>query len=91
MADCESGQLQSVQSLLEPDYSWRPDYELDRPVISAIILSIILHAQAVMPVLGSTKGASGAAPTAPKFSPLVLPAGRALVLPAGTSFVVALN
>lgn len=31
-------------------------------MIEAIVLSIILHAQAVMPILGSTRGSSGAAP-----------------------------
>jgi hypothetical protein len=55
--------------------------------ISAIVLSIILHAQTVMPVLGSTQ-APTAAPTVTNYRPLVLEVGKPLVLRVGTPVVL---
>jgi hypothetical protein len=55
-------------------------------MIQAIVLAIVIHAQTVMPILGSTQG-STAAPVV-KYTPLVLRTGTALVLRTGTAFVV---
>jgi hypothetical protein len=57
-------------------------------VISAIVLSIILHAQAVMPILGSTRGSGAGATATASVIPVVLtsdivsiPADQVEVLP----------
>jgi hypothetical protein len=41
-------------------------------MISAIVLSIVLHAQTVMPILGSTQGSNGVAATS-TIKPVVFP------------------
>jgi 3-keto-L-gulonate-6-phosphate decarboxylase len=56
-------------------------------MIEAIILSIILHAQIALPVLGSTQG-STAAPTVTNYRPIVLEVGKPLVLRVGTPVVI---
>jgi hypothetical protein len=54
--------------------------------ISAIVLSIILHAQTVMPILGSTQGGTSAA--VPTFTPWILRAGTPVVLRPGVPLVL---
>jgi 3-keto-L-gulonate-6-phosphate decarboxylase len=56
-------------------------------MIEAIILSIILHAQIALPVLGSAQG-STAAPTVTNYRPIVLEVGKPLVLRVGTPVVI---
>jgi hypothetical protein len=56
-------------------------------MIEAIILSIILHAQIALPVLGSTQG-SNAAPTVTNYRPWILVPGRPVVLVPGRPLVL---
>lgn len=56
-------------------------------MMEAIILSIILHAQTVLPTLGSTQG-STAAPTTTNYRPWILKPGQPLVLRPGQPLIL---
>jgi hypothetical protein len=55
-------------------------------MMAAIVLSIILHAQTVVPVLGSTQGST--AVVAPIYTPLILKPGTAVIERPGTALVL---